>query len=101
MKENNFLKIMLLCFFLLATQVSFSQKDTLVMKSNEKVMGEIKKFDNGVIQIETAFSDKDFQVEYDKVIFIYIRLVIFWSLQLREIVITEALNQKGMIFRRL
>ena len=71
MKENNFLKIMLLCFFLLATQVSFSQKDTLVMKSNEKVMGEIKKFDNGVIQIETAFSDKDFQVEYDKVIYIH------------------------------
>jgi hypothetical protein len=41
------------------------------MKSNEKVMGEIKQFDNGVIQIETAFSDKDFQVEYDKVIYIH------------------------------
>jgi len=64
-------KIILLGIFLLTTQVSFSQKDTLVMKSNEKVMGEIKQFDNGVIQIETAFSDKDFQVEYDKVIYIH------------------------------
>ena len=31
-------KIILLGIFLLTTQVSFSQKDTLVMKSNEKVM---------------------------------------------------------------
>ena len=71
MNSNNCFKIILLGIFLLATQVSFSQKDTLVMKSNEKVMGEIKQFDNGVIQIETAFSDKDFQVEYDKVIYIH------------------------------
>ena len=57
--------------FLLGTNVSFAQKDTLVMKSNEKVMGEIKQFDNGVVKIETDYSDKDFQVEYDKVIYIH------------------------------
>lgn len=71
MTANNFINIILICLFLLGTNVSFAQKDTLVMKSNERVMGEIKQFDNGVIQIETAFSDKDFQVEYDKVIYIH------------------------------
>ena len=67
---HNFIKIMLLCFFSLAAQGSFAQKDTLVMKPNERVMGEIKIFDNGVIQIETDFSDKDFHVEFDKVVYI-------------------------------
>ena len=70
MMIHNFIKIMLLCFFSLAAQGSFAQKDTLVMKPNERVMGEIKIFDNGVIQIETDFSDKDFHVEFDKVVYI-------------------------------
>jgi putative salt-induced outer membrane protein YdiY len=71
MHSNNCFKILLLGIFLFAIQASFAQKDTLVMKSNEKIFGEIKQLDNGVLQVETNFSDKDFQVEYDKVVYIH------------------------------
>jgi len=67
---KKFIKIGLFVFFVLGTQVSFAQKDTLVMKPLEKVMGEIKKLDEGVISIETDYSDKDFAVEFDKIMYI-------------------------------
>ena len=45
----------------------FAQQDSLVMKNKEKLIGEIKSFDEGVLIIETAYSDKDFNVEWDKI----------------------------------
>ena len=46
----------------------FAQQDSLVMKSKEVLFGEIKSFDEGVLIIETAYSDKDFNVEWDKIV---------------------------------
>jgi hypothetical protein len=44
-----------------------AQNDTLIMNSGHFLVGEIKGFDEGVVTIETAFSDSDFHVEWDKV----------------------------------
>ncbi len=44
-----------------------AQNDTLVMTDNTVLTGEIKKMENGVLAIETDFSDDDFKVEWKKV----------------------------------
>ena len=44
--------------------LTFSQNDTLITKSNTIIVGEIKEMVNGIITIETAYSDKDFKIEW-------------------------------------
>ena len=44
-----------------------AQQDTLIMHSGEILLGEIKLYDNGIVTIETGYSDTDFKVEGDKV----------------------------------
>ena len=60
----NTLKLLLI----LGNLAVFAQQDSLVMKNKEKLAGEIKSFQEGVLIIETAFSDKDFHVEWDKIL---------------------------------
>ena len=51
------------CMFLgIATQ---AQKDSLVLKNGDVIVGEIKSMDKGVLTIETDYSKKDFTVEWD------------------------------------
>jgi hypothetical protein len=45
-----------------------AQQDSLIMNTGEILVGEIKGFDEGVLTIETDYSDKDFKVEWDKVV---------------------------------
>ena len=45
-----------------------AQQDSLLMNTGEILAGEIKGFDEGVLTIETGYSDKDFKVEWDKVV---------------------------------
>ena len=45
-----------------------AQQDSLLMNTGEILVGEIKGFDEGVLTIETGYSDKDFKVEWDKVV---------------------------------
>ena len=45
-----------------------AQQDTLLMNTGEILAGEIKGFDEGVLTIETGYSDTDFKVEWDKVV---------------------------------
>ncbi len=45
-----------------------AQQDSLIMNTGETLVGEIKGFDEGVVVIETDYSDKDFNVEWDKVV---------------------------------
>lgn len=59
-------------YFLVAIMIfSFTkvlaQADTLTMVNGEVVIGEIKKMERGVVTIETAYSDSDFTIEWDKV----------------------------------
>ena len=44
-----------------------AQDDTLIMVSGEMLLGEIKLFDNGVVTIETSYSDSDFKVDGNEV----------------------------------
>ena len=45
-----------------------AQQDSLLMNTGEILAGEIKGFDEGVLTIETGYSDTDFKVEWDKVV---------------------------------
>ena len=41
------------------------QTDTLVFKNKDLMIGEIKSMDNGVVTIETDYSDSDFKISWD------------------------------------
>jgi len=44
-----------------------SQNDTITLKSGDKLAGEIKLISEGVLTIETEYSDTDFKIEFNKV----------------------------------
>jgi Protein of unknown function, DUF481 len=46
------------------TQVALAQKDSLIMKNGDVIVGEIKDLDKGVAIIETPYSDTDFKIEW-------------------------------------
>jgi len=59
-------------FFLILISLLFSisaksQHDSLVLKNKNIIIGEIKSLKNGVITIETDYSDKDFLIEWSGV----------------------------------
>jgi len=44
-----------------------AQNDTIRLVSGDQLVGEIKVISEGVLKIETAYSDKDFSIEFNKV----------------------------------
>lgn len=48
-----------------------AQIDSLVMNTGEVLVGEVKDLKQGVVTIETDYSDSDFKVEWDKVNYIH------------------------------
>ncbi|MEN8194708.1 MAG: DUF481 domain-containing protein, partial [Bacteroidota bacterium] len=66
---RQFQLIVLLTF--LAISTIYSQTDSLIFNKSEHVIGEIKHMKLGVIQIETAYSDNDFEISWDGVKEIY------------------------------
>jgi hypothetical protein len=44
-----------------------AQIDTILFINGDKMLGEIKKMDKGVMVVGTDYSDSDFQIEWDKV----------------------------------
>jgi hypothetical protein len=71
--KKNLRSIYFLIPFLLfgCVSASLAQNDTLIMTNGEKLVGEIKSLQRGVMVIETDYSEKDFQVEWNKVEEIY------------------------------
>ncbi len=60
---------LLLSFLLLITPLALSaQNDTIVLKNNDKLVGEIKSMDRGVVTIETDYSDSDFTITWVDII---------------------------------
>ena len=53
--------------FLLWGLWAFAQNDTLRLKNNDQIVGEVKLIFAGVLTIETDYSDKDFTVEFSEV----------------------------------
>lgn len=58
-------------FFILFGTCVFAQKDSLKMKNNDIIVGELKSLVNGIITMKTPYSDKDFRIEYINVTEIY------------------------------
>ena len=60
--------------FLLASsmaQVALAQRDSLILKNGDVMVGEIKDLDKGVATMETSYSDSDFKIEWKGVKEIY------------------------------
>ncbi|MBD0833595.1 DUF481 domain-containing protein [Aestuariibaculum sediminum] len=53
---------MLLIMFVIHN--TYAQNDTLVLKNNNRIIGEIKSMQNGVLGIETDYSDSDFKITW-------------------------------------
>ena len=55
-------------FFILIIILSpiliWGQNDTIVLKNNDKLVGEIKSMDKGVVVVETDYSDSDFTITW-------------------------------------
>ncbi len=47
-----------------------AQVDTLILKNNNEVVGEIKSMSQGVLQIETDYSDSDFKINWEEIKYI-------------------------------
>ena len=58
-------KYLLIILALYSTTVLFSQNDSLILNNGDVIIGELKSMDRGVATIETAYSDKDFKIEWD------------------------------------
>ncbi len=46
----------------------YAQNDTITLKNKDVIVGEVKTLTTNVLTMETSYSDKDFQIEFDKVI---------------------------------
>ena len=66
-----FKKNLLIGYCLFLGIVSQAQKDSLVLKNGDVIVGEIKSMDKGVLTIETDYSKNDFTVEWDGIKEIY------------------------------
>jgi small nuclear ribonucleoprotein (snRNP)-like protein len=60
----HFMKCILIIFFSFLAKTVDAQRDSLVLKNGDLIVGEIKSMDRGVVTIETAYSDKDFAIEW-------------------------------------
>ncbi len=50
--------------FLMTPVITWSQNDTLVLKNNDVIVGEIKLMDQALISIKTPYSKKDFSIKW-------------------------------------
>lgn len=62
------LTIILIFFVFIAN----AQKDTLKLKNKDVLVGTLESFDLGVLIFSTSYSDKDFQIEFNKITEIFI-----------------------------
>ena len=69
--NNKFTSIALIVMLMLFGHQLFAQIDSLVMNTGETLVGEVKVLKQGIIVIETDYSDSDFNIEWDKVTYIH------------------------------
>lgn len=62
------MKIFWLLLFGLFFRAVSAQNDTIVLKNKNIIVGELKQLSSNVLTVETAYSNKDFLIEYDKVV---------------------------------
>ena len=47
--------------------VAYAQQDVVITTTGDRLVGEIKSIEKDVLTLETAYSDSDFKIEWDKV----------------------------------
>lgn len=60
-------KFIIFCLGLLFSLSAYSQKDTLVLTNGDRIIGEVKKLDRGVLNFGTPYSSGDLKVKWKKV----------------------------------
>jgi hypothetical protein len=63
--------LILLIFLLPIATSLFAQKDSIIFKNGENIVGEIKEPDKNVLKMETTFSDDDFTIDWGNISTIY------------------------------
>jgi len=67
MKKQRIKHSLITAVFLFIASLSHSQTDTLFINTGEFLVGEVKELNNGIVTIETDYSDDDFTIEWDEV----------------------------------
>jgi len=62
------MKIVLHLLIAFLSVAVFAQKDTITFKNKDVMVGEVKQLNNNVLTVSTSYSDKDFAIEFDKVV---------------------------------
>lgn len=62
--SKTFIMMFLLCLF---GSSLCAQNDTLVLKNKDLIVGEVKNLLDGILTVETSYSDSDFKIEFDQV----------------------------------
>lgn len=60
-------KYLIACFVFLFSLSAFSQKDTLVLTNGDRIFGDVKKLDRGVLNFGTPYSSGDLRIKWKKV----------------------------------
>lgn len=83
------------------TFVSYSQKDSIKLASNQVLIGEIKSMDQSVLVFKTTFSDSDFKIKWWKVKEIYSKREFILTLadgrRLDTSIHTDTTNKKNVL----
>ena len=61
---------LLVSFFIVFVAKVSAQTDSIVFTNNNFIVGEIKTLQQGIIVVETDYSDSDFKMEWDKIKFV-------------------------------
>lgn len=67
-KKRSYLLLTVLTVFF---KTSFAQSDTLVFDTGNRIVGEIKNMEKGVIEIDAAYGDKNFKIKWLSIAEIY------------------------------
>lgn len=62
----NFNKYVIIIVFLI-TAFAKAQNDSIQLKNNDILVGEVKSFSTGILVLKTSYSDEDFKIEFNKV----------------------------------
>lgn len=61
---NKSILLKLIVFFMLSCNQLHAQKDSLIAKNGDVLIGQVKSMDRGVLKMKTAYSDSDFAIEW-------------------------------------
>jgi hypothetical protein len=70
-KTFTLLRKSLVPFFIFFSLASYAQHDSLILKTGDVIVGEIKSLDKGVVTVETDYSKSDFTIEWSGIKEIY------------------------------